>query len=316
MLVCADDSLTRILNKMDEGFSRLELLVNNSNSEQRSMSKAPRSFTHDMLRGYGVDFGETANREQPDGESFTFNWAKGEETETPAAIKQIKKHLKLGMKNVELINARKRELNLHVPGKKSAGHLDGLFTLTQSATFFGLAIGGLELKTNKADWNILQMYLETLSLSLVSSFRQGVAVLGTDLNKRWVTLHFDRANHILVTSYACGHTALLAFKELLKDYEARYAAFEEERERVRLQLLEQIPEHSTLPPQGSSSGSSDQDLSGTEISPAEAENLEQFQRLQAYAAHLSSLHGCDLHAPSWGLYEHSPMSQDAHGMFG
>jgi hypothetical protein len=136
---------------------------------------------------------------------------------------------------------------------------------------------------------------------------------------------------LIIITYVCGHVALRAFQSLLEACQDRRDKIEPRRledQRVRLEQVQaerifQIPENSTFTA-SSRSSSNDQDLSNTLIPPAEAENLEQFQRLQAYAAHLSSLHRCDLHAPSWVLknehspisLEHSPMSQDARRMFG
>jgi hypothetical protein len=337
--VCSDTLLVFLVEEMQKGMKIQEeqivkKIVDATNSERKSMSKATDIFVQGLLGGYGIDFSEQANREPRQGRAIKFSWTGGEERRSKEAFKKVRKILQWNTPYVELIDARKRDLCLHIPGKVSKGQLDGLFTETQALSFFGLAHGGLELKTNSANFNVLQMILETIALSMVSTYRQGVAVLGTDLNHRWATFYFDRPNHVLATSYSCGNRALHAFKDLLNNCNQRHESIEVERlheQRERLQLshaqrLDQIPEVSPLTAlsfDSSDSSSSEQDLSGTAIPPGEAENLEQFQLLQAYANHLSSLHGCDLHAPSFGLrehspmsYEHSPMSPAARAMFG
>lgn len=274
-------------------------------SENKSMSSASTQFASEILYGNHVGVSESADRTAPSS-SFSFDWNPGEEACTDAALKQLETLMSLDQQDVELIDARNCTLRVNAARKASKGQLDGLITETHSSTFFGLARGGVEFQTNKAKFNVVQMQLETLGLSLVSSYGQGVALLGTDLCTQWTTFHFDKPNHILVTKFLDGQTALQAFQELLETCKTRFQS--------HAPALSSIPEHSALPV--SSPFDQEQDLSGS-IPPSEAENLKNFQFLQAHAAHLSKLHGCEVNAPSWVLQtEHSPpMSYVASQMF-
>ena len=142
------------------------------------------------------------------------------------------------MRKVEFVDVhKKRFVPLKACGKKSGGQTDAVIRFSalqhDDTSHFAWVIGGVELKINTAPLRLFQLLLELVAISSVSSFEQGVVLLGTDLNTKWEVLFFDATDHITIQAFRFGSVALAFVKEKLKSVHAQV---------THLQTLPQIQE--------------------------------------------------------------------------
>jgi len=208
-----------------EGFEATQAVVLDSNIEKVSMSHATREFTTALLEGLDVKWVQIAGNTEK-GKNFSFSWEGGEEHCTRRAIDKMRslfcKFSVLGDdRQVDFRDVRSRNLHtLRACGKESTGQTDVAITLKElqhsDLAKFNFVIGIVELKTDKAELKGCQQLLELVAMSQMSQYGQGVALLGTDLNKKWEVLYFDKPDHITVQAFRFGSVAIMFFREKLK----------------------------------------------------------------------------------------------------
>jgi hypothetical protein len=282
--------------KRDEKlFSYLE----ESKTECKNMSKASEHFTSSLLRGLGISW-EHAPSNDMQGVECTFSWEKGEEKETGKAIEYLKELLQEvevtvkggATMGVEILDVHSLLLNpIKGNHKEAAGKTDALIRVCQpimdDTARFAWALCIVEFKTDKEQLKFPQQLLELVSVSNMSDYRQGTVLLGTDLNKKWEIMHFEKPNHIVCQVYKFGSVAISELRKLLMTASVRL----EENKGVNLPYVQS----SQLLPvvhQGE-----EQDLVGFDIAHDPQADARQF--LQDFARQLNYVFNQEVILPSW-----------------
>ena len=112
---------------------------------------------------------------------------------------------------------------------------------------FGLSSALIELKTAKAALKQGQLLLQLVSLSTISNARKGVAVLGTDCDKKWRLVYFTKFNEITIQQYKCG-------KKCLADYSSLIQSSADKAQTLVPGPLSTIPEETDIPRYAEDSG--------------------------------------------------------------
>ena len=184
-------------------------LLEDSKTDCKSMSKASNSFASDLLESLGISWTHAQSNET-EGVDCEFSWAKGEDKETGNAVEYLKGLLQEVEVSVQGgATARVKILDVHTlfldpikcDHKEATGKTDALICLCKqivdNRSRFSWALGIVEFKTDKDELNFSQQLLKLVSVSTyMSDFRQGTVLLGTDLNKKWEIMYFDRPNHV------------------------------------------------------------------------------------------------------------------------
>mmetsp|Transcript_8054 Transcript_8054/g.16999 ORF Transcript_8054/g.16999 Transcript_8054/m.16999 type:complete len:387 (+) Transcript_8054:495-1655(+) len=91
---------------------------------------------------------------------------------------------------------------------------------------YGMAL--VELKTDRNVMNFAQMVLQLVALSLASTWKRAVVLLGTDGNRKWFLVHFTAFTKMAVSQYTNGRQCLNDFESLLTSMDSRKAELEAE----------------------------------------------------------------------------------------
>jgi hypothetical protein len=207
--------------------------VQKTNSEHAVFSEATDGFTGGLLLEMGYTFSAIVSTRVGGNKhkNVKFNWCqrgslkRDEDQRTPAARDKLSTLLVLEKKN-EIVDVHNNNMVSLEKGTRSAAGKTDLAIREKSKVVFKdniflFASAVVELKTDKASLSVCQLRLELVSLSKMSKYEQGVVVLGTDLNTKWATAHFERYNCITITTYDSAAAALDAFVELLSSATAR-----------------------------------------------------------------------------------------------
>jgi hypothetical protein len=278
-----------IVDKLD----RVLALLESSQSESQSMSKATADFSTGLLQGLGITWSrKTDNKES--GEIFEFDWGGGEEANTFDAGERLMKLLNIC--GFEFLDVRKFPLSILKAGNKSSsGQADGIIRPLDTLDFddrskFGFGIGIIEFKTKTKPLNFYQQLLELVSFSRMSGYEQAVVLLGTDLSTKWQVMYFQSRNIIACQSFKHGSVALPFFKDLLAAVDARATT------------LKPVPSVAEAG-QGSRDESLDsaQDLTGFLAAHASSVKFgaDDIQFLQNFANYLNYNMGADVNLPAW-----------------
>jgi hypothetical protein len=209
-------------------------LLEESATEKKSMSKANLEFTQPLLQALGFSWTcQPTSRKA--GKNFIFDWAGGEEARTDAALQYFtellgvsKFKVKTDTRSVEILKVNHNDLILLKGGSKEAkGKTDLIIRFNEPIhndyAKFGFSIGSVELKTDKCLLNFFQLLLESVAMSYMSEYKQGIVLLGTDLNDKWEIMYFDKPNHISHEAFEYGTVAMARLKELLQTLHKRLA---------------------------------------------------------------------------------------------
>jgi hypothetical protein len=224
LILAADPQIQQLIGAMSNLMTETKNLhdaVQQTLKEQQAFSDATTQFATKLLKGLQIGFSQV----HPDSSSSNdppklrnFSWAGGEANCTGKAMDKCREMLNLKITGVEFFDARSASLGVTGSTRlSSTGYLDvGIRSHNPcTASAFSFALGGIEFKTDKYKLKLAQMLLELTGMSILSTYGQGVANMGTDLIGKWMVLHFDEPNHIMVSHYASANDALKAFRELL-----------------------------------------------------------------------------------------------------
>lgn len=204
-------------------------------TECRSMSDVTQMFASKLLESLGLSW-SYAPFDETEGVSHEFSWAGGEEQNTVKAVSCLRKLLK-GLKvsvqggwqiPVEIQDVHSLLL-VPVKGdhKQATGKTDALIRVCQPEmddnAKFAWALCAVEFKTDKVKLDFYQQLLELVSITYMSDYRQGAVLLGTDLNKKWQIMYFDRPNHVVCQTYKYGSVAIKELKHFLTSASERLA---------------------------------------------------------------------------------------------
>jgi len=285
------------------GFQAIQSAVRDLDTQKVSMSNASGQFAAELLADLGLKWDIVACNVQ-DGENSSFSWDGGEEACTPRAITQIETAMRElavdgDKREIEFRDVRKNDLlTLKVGRKVSPGQTDVTIGLKEprhsDGAEFAFVIGMVELKTDKANLKSFQQLLELVAMSRVSQFRQGVALLGTDLNTKWEVLFFDKRDHITVQPFQFGTVAIQFFQEKLQCVNTRVEDLK------RLSAVSEIGDLHL-------SAEGEQDLRGFGGHNYSVE--DRVQDLKALERHFNENYNANVTLPFWAL------SSDASGIY-
>ena len=227
--------------RQEQHFKELQEIISESKTDRKGFSEASADFCNILLQGLGIKHIITTNVEKSRGERNFFDWciprteSKDEAKRTPAARDHLDKLLKIRKINgvhVELAaipssNLYPLECVKHDHTKiRATGKTD--LVLRKNAPFqfsdneLGMAFAIIELKTDIAPLTTIQLLLELISASMMSTTcHQGIVILGTDLNTKWCIGHFFAYNQIEICSYKCMFVAIDHLKRLIDSSEER-----------------------------------------------------------------------------------------------
>jgi hypothetical protein len=299
-----------------EGLQRLTISVNEQKEEQkqrdekifkyfeesrtecRSMSEATKEFASDLLGSLGLSWSHAPSN-VTQGTHYRFSWKGGEEKNTGNAVRFLRKLLK-GLEvtvqggeklPVEVQDVHTLLLN-PVKGdhKEANGKTDALIRVHQpeidDTAKFAWALCAVEFKTDKVKLGFYQQLLELVSLTHMSDYRQGAVLLGTDLNKKWEMMYFERPNHVVCQPYKYGSVAISELKNFLASASERSSGLTTYKPSLP-QPVRLLPVHEEQ----------EQNLDAYDrMHDPQADNVQQVQNLMRNLKHLFNAEVC---APSW-----------------
>jgi hypothetical protein len=270
-------------------------------ADSKPFSDASGIFTSQLLAGLGISWDE-APLNDLQGSEYKFSWKEGEDKETGKAVEYLKGllgDLEVTLQNgatmrLEILDVHTKLLpTIEANNLKASGKTDALIRVCQQVVDnrgpfpWGLCI--TEFKTNKENLNFYQQVLELVAFAYISNYRQGAVLLGTDLNKKWQILYFDRHNHVLCQSYKFGSVAISELQKLLKSASLRLGEITKEQDAKQpLQPLQLLP---VVHEEG------EQDLSG--FQGTQDPQADAVQALQNLARYLNDVYNQEVTLPPW-----------------
>jgi len=206
-------------------------------TKHKPMSEASVPFAETILKGYGYNVAvapvikECGSENDPPSFSWKIvdknskEWNKFEHAGTPGAKDWIEENFMrddkaFGLKVVTGAPLPKVKANRRSALGKGDLAIGDPFSMKYGEEYL-YANGLIELKTDLYPLKSGQNLLQLLSLSLVSSFKTGVALLATNCNEKWEIYHFSDGRTVQRQIYAYGRKAWEDFMELIKSPEAR-----------------------------------------------------------------------------------------------
>lgn len=224
-------------DEVKQGQETVKKMLEEAATECVPMSAATLGFVKGVLQAMNITFVvRPPNHEPGDGPMEEYQWGDTEKEESgqPHCKLILEKEilpLDVSGEAFGLFDARGLPLpQVEIGKRKSNGFSDlalgptgamelSLSTARDLVLFHVVAL--VELKTENAEMKQGQLLLQLLSLSAVSTTRQGVVVLGTDCAKKWRLLHFDAYKNIVVQQYTHGKKCIADFKSLIAESPTR-----------------------------------------------------------------------------------------------
>ena len=237
----------------------MQKAIEEQHTEKAVFSKVSKLFGKAMLTSLGITKSHLVDARQSDrdAEMLPFCWYDGlkedEDIRTPEACLFLATLLnleELDGNRVVVEDVHRCSLYKLLGQKEDGTHLEASgqtdlaisiwspHRFADNCLSFTCAI--VELKTTAAPLTEIQLSFELLSASQMSTYGRGVAILGTDLNKKWTTGHFSYLNTIDFRSYASKTIAVEEFKTLIKSCPARQEELQPRRRRLSV-----VPEDGT-----------------------------------------------------------------------
>jgi hypothetical protein len=287
-------------------FARQEMKAKTVNQH---MSDASLGFAKDLLVGRNISvLVDEANTEVGLGKDPTpYCWTflaldlvvkkKGEHDGTPGARDWFYEHFLLGTKyNLKVVTGTSLP-KIEGDQKSATGKADIQIGFQEQMELetspFDQAHGLIELKTNVYPLKPGQNILELASLSTISRFGKGVALLATDCNEKWELCYFQDSKTIKRRAYRHGRKCVEDFKELLDSADGRPQ--EPPPSRRRKQNLPSMDEE----------GDGGQNLDGFDDGDGKTKALENHVMLNALANQLADIYGERPVVPEWARAENT-----------
>ena len=290
-------------------------------TETAIMSKAKQDFTDNLLTELGYAISMKPRSEKGTVQQHEFHWEPSEEERTPAAGERLTALMKPQdmKKPLEIVPVTGFKLREVKKGKRKAIGETDLRLAVQGWTpptsnVFSEARGLVELKVETNPFSESQLHLELVSVSMMSVYGEGVALLATDCLLRWGIWSFESKHSIRGVWYRDSTEALKDFKEMMETVEER-------RDLLQLPTIKEGGgagggSGSDKPNDGKPSGPKpkqggspneavavryEQDLTGfeEEIGTSELEAFKREQFLTAFATALRHEIGEECSVPAW-----------------
>jgi hypothetical protein len=223
----------RLFVQLKDGQEEILTILKEAKTESAHMSSVKPEFASSLLTGLNFSW-DRALIDERRGKACKFLWNTGEEKETGNAILYLRNRLqglKLTVeggkaKNVHIVDVH-HELLAPVHGylKNVTGKADALIRVNQKIiddnAKFAWALCAVQFKKDTEELCFFQQLLELVSLSRMSRYKQGVVLLGTDLNGKWQIFYFQKSNHVVCQQYASGSVAISVLKSFITSTSAR-----------------------------------------------------------------------------------------------
>ena len=197
-------------------------------TETAIMSKAKQDFTDNLLTELGYAISMKPRSEKGTVQQHEFHWEPSEEERTPAAGERLTALMKPQdmKKPLEIVPVTGFKLREVKKGKRKAIGETDLRLAVQGWTpptsnVFSEARGLVELKVETNPFSESQLHLELVSVSMMSVYGEGVALLATDCLLRWGIWSFESKHSIRGVWYRDSTEALKDFKEMMETVEER-----------------------------------------------------------------------------------------------
>jgi hypothetical protein len=256
-------TLFLLLGGLKQSIKHIETMLVEAQTEKRDMSKASSAFATDLLDGLSISWriskpiidagvgepidsfswkqellnGGTANISEPDGTPGALEWLFG----------KLSPLLTVDGKAVGVKDVKGKCLTpIKADGLQAKGKSDGCVARESDLalcektgeSFYTYGMALVEMKTNRKSLNKAQMLLQLAAFSRESTWGRATVLLGTDGNKKWYLLYFEKYNSIRLTQYEDGRKCLEQFEYFLESIESRQADLEATRpKRARLDAL-------------------------------------------------------------------------------
>jgi hypothetical protein len=252
---------------MKQSLKKIETMLAKAQTEVRGMSEPSSAFATGLLSGLSMSWhkssaifdegvgeptdnfsweqdllnckGGTANISEPDGTPSALEWlfsklSRGLVVDGKAiGVKDVKGKLLTPIKAV----------GMQANGKSDGCVADELsLTLCEESgeSFYSYGMALVEMQTNINLLNKAQMLLQLAAFSRESTWGQSTVLLGTDGNKKWYLLYFEKFNSICLTQYKDGRKCLERFEYFLMCIKSRQAELEKARpKRARLDAVQE-----------------------------------------------------------------------------